>query len=177
VRAHFSRFVNRRGFTLLELMTVIVIISILTVILIPVVQGVTNRARRAACTTNLQSLKAAATAYMQQHMHWPQVDPLLISRDAPGYADAWYEKFQPFGLTRKNWICPSMQAAMNSPDFETKRENYRVDYIATPFDDVRQTPFRWANQPWFIEKADMHGTGNLMIFLDGSVKDLSQMAK
>lgn len=49
-----SRF--NRGFTLLEMLIVIGVISILVAIVMPVVTGVLNRARTVACTANQRSL-------------------------------------------------------------------------------------------------------------------------
>ena len=37
------------------------------------------------------------------------------------------------------------------------------------FDDKPTTPHKWPRQPWFIETANVHGNGNLIIFTDGSV--------
>src|ERR1700730_521281 len=34
------------------------------------------------------------------------------------------------------------------------------------------TPHEWPTQPWFIETGDVHGTGNLIVFTDGSISDL-----
>lgn len=45
---------SKKGFTLIELMVVIAIISILTVILLPQVTGAMKRAKKAACQANLQ---------------------------------------------------------------------------------------------------------------------------
>ena len=55
-------------------------------------------------------------------------------------------------------------------------ENYRADYVAMPFDGKRITPSRWPNQPWFVERGNMHGNGNLLILANGSVTDLNSLS-
>jgi hypothetical protein len=39
------------------------------------------------------------------------------------------------------------------------------------FDSKPGTARKWANMPWFIEIANVHGHGPLMILPDGSVHD------
>ena len=41
-----------------------------------------------------------------------------------------------------------------------------------PFDDKPMTPYQWPRQPWFVESADVHGQGQLIIFTDGSISDM-----
>jgi hypothetical protein len=65
-----------------------------------------------------------------------------------------------------------MQDSMQNPDY-LKAEDTRIDYIATAFDDKPTSPHEWPRQPWFIETGNVHGNGNLIIFADGSVSDLS----
>lgn len=37
------------------------------------------------------------------------------------------------------------------------------------FDDKPTSPHQWPRQPRFIESADAHGHGNLIVFTDGSI--------
>jgi hypothetical protein len=64
-----------------------------------------------------------------------------------------------------------MQNLMQNPDYSSP-ETARIDYMPMPFDDKPDTPHKWPRQPWFIETADVHGNGNLIIFTDGTVSDL-----
>jgi hypothetical protein len=32
---------------------------------------------------------------------------------------------------------------------------------------------QWPRQPWFVETGDVHGNGNLVVFTDGSISDLT----
>jgi prepilin-type N-terminal cleavage/methylation domain-containing protein len=164
------------GFTLMELLTAIVIITILLVMLFPALQGVQSRMEKVRCMSNLRGLYGACSVYIQQHGHWPQIDPNLIGTDKKAYTEAWIAALQPMGIAPKNWICPTVQRSSNDPDY-TQENSIRIDYIATPFDDKNYTPYRWPSQPWFVENNDAHGSGNLIIFTDGSIRDLNDVKK
>src|SRR5438270_674257 len=58
---------NRRGFTLIELLVVIAIIAILAAILFPVFAQAREKARQAACQSNLKQLGLAAMMYTQDY--------------------------------------------------------------------------------------------------------------
>ena len=160
-----------RGFTLLELGVVVLVIAILVAIIIPIVSKMRERAQRVKCANNLRNLGVAGNLYLQQHGSWPQIP--AASAEVPGtdYATAWIAALEPFNAKRETWICPTIQNLMGNPDI-TDPENTRVDYIATPFDDKPITPAQWPRQPWFIERGAVHGNGNLIIFTDGSISDL-----
>ena len=46
-----------------------------------------------------------------------------------------------------------------------------------PFDNKPRTPYRWGRMPWFVERADFHGQGQLIIFTDGSVQELKNVVR
>lgn len=162
-------------FTLLELLTVVIIIGILVILLIPVFSAARSRAQRAQCTSNLRSLYLAADIFVQQQGSWPQIRMSDSDSAEDDYAKAWIAALAPFGPTQKTWICPTVQDLLHNPDL-SKSENVRIDYMATTFDDKPVTPHRWPRQPWFAEVGDVHGNGNLIIFTDGSVSDLKTIA-
>jgi type II secretory pathway pseudopilin PulG len=159
------------------LLVVIVVIAILAALLIPVVSTMRARAQRVQCTANLRSLYVAAESYLQQNGSWPQIGSDDNSDTAEqADASAWIAALAPFGPSQKTWICPTIQELLHNPDL-SKPENGRVDYLATPFDEKPTTPHEWPKQPWFIETADVHGNGNLIIFTDGSISDLKTVTK
>jgi type II secretory pathway pseudopilin PulG len=156
------------AFTILELFTCVVVIAILITLLVSVVKGTLDRAEFAGCSTNLRSIGVAATQYTVDHGHWPQISSYLIKADNKAYAKAWIEALEPYKLSQQNWLCPSVQRTMNRPDMSDP-ENTRVDYIAMPFDDKQNTPFRWPKHPWFVERGNVHGDGNLMLLTNGRI--------
>lgn len=55
---------NKKGFTLVELMIVVVIMGILVAVAIPVYNSVTKNARNKACASNLNVMSSQANTYM-----------------------------------------------------------------------------------------------------------------
>jgi prepilin-type N-terminal cleavage/methylation domain-containing protein len=168
--------VPRGAFTVIEVLTVVVIIAILAAIVLGVIGHLRGRAKRAQCMANLRALHVAAEVYLQQNGAWPQIR----RRDFPDpadFANAWIDALASSGAERSTWICPSVQELLQSPDYYSTPEHARIDYIAMPFDDKPTTAHEWARQPWFVEVGNVHGSGNLMIFADGSIADLNSVAK
>lgn len=162
------------GFTLLEVVTAVFVIAILLAITTAVMGSMRQRAQRVQCAANLRNLHIGAELHVQQNGMWPQIAPMGETGSPEQYAKDWIAALEPFGIPRKTWICPTVQNILNNPDY-TKPEHVRIDYVATTFDDKPTSPHEWPTQPWFAEIADAHGNGNLVIFTDGSVKDLSSL--
>jgi prepilin-type N-terminal cleavage/methylation domain-containing protein len=160
------------GFTLLELMTVIVIISILAVLSIQGYAFLIYRAQGVSCATNLKNLYAASTSYVKDNQTWPQIS--TANTQDPAYAQAWVAALNPYKIQAINWICPSIQRLLGNPDY-IQPQDARIDYIATPFPPGPTAPSRYPTQPWFAETASVHGDGNLMIFASGQIKTLNQV--
>jgi prepilin-type N-terminal cleavage/methylation domain-containing protein len=121
------------GFSLLQLLIAIAIIAILAVLVAGAVGGLRRRAHRIQCMANLKSLHAAVELYRQQKEQWPQV---LVDRSADDaaeqYSMQWIAALEPFGASRKTWICPETQQLLGNPDY-TNPELVRVDYFAHAF--------------------------------------------
>jgi prepilin-type N-terminal cleavage/methylation domain-containing protein len=66
----------KRGFTLNELMIVVVVVGILLVIVLPQLTKVLDRARESATKTNLSSFKTAIATYYGDEEVWPNGDKL-----------------------------------------------------------------------------------------------------
>jgi prepilin-type N-terminal cleavage/methylation domain-containing protein len=62
---------GQKGFTLVELMIVVVIIGILIAIAIPVYNLVTARAEKGACVANLRMIDGAIQNYFMNTSEWP----------------------------------------------------------------------------------------------------------
>jgi general secretion pathway protein G len=67
---------NDKGFTLVELLIVIVILGVLAGIVVFAVSGITDRGELAACKADVSSVQTASEAYYAKYGYW-----------APGYAD------------------------------------------------------------------------------------------
>jgi prepilin-type N-terminal cleavage/methylation domain-containing protein/prepilin-type processing-associated H-X9-DG protein len=67
---------KRRAFTLIELLVVIAIIAILAAILFPVFAQAREKARQAACQSNLKQIGTAFAMYIQDYdSTWPGANP------------------------------------------------------------------------------------------------------
>lgn len=154
-------------------MTVAVIVVILVVLCVPAVQSVQGRMERVRCAKNLQNLCVAANLYVQEQGSWPQID---VSRPPEDVAKDWIDALQPYGTTLQGWICPTVQRLLHSPDF-TQPANRRTDYGGFPFSPEPQRPFQYATEPWFFEKNNVHGRGQLVVFRDGHIQTLSELVR
>jgi prepilin-type N-terminal cleavage/methylation domain-containing protein/prepilin-type processing-associated H-X9-DG protein len=77
---------KRRGFTLIELLVVIAIIAILAAILFPVFAQARDKARQAACLSNLKQVGTALVMYGQDY------DERLPSTCSWGRGWSWFNK-------------------------------------------------------------------------------------
>jgi prepilin-type N-terminal cleavage/methylation domain-containing protein len=161
------------AFTLLELITVLVIIAILASMLLGVMASIQQRADKANCSGNLKSLYAGAVLYIQEHEHWPQINSRMIRENKKEYARLWYAAFEPYAIAPINWVCPSVQREFGNPDLKDP-DNARIDYLSTPFDARPMTPYLWPKQPWFVERGAVHPGGNLIIFTNGQISTLTE---
>lgn len=176
-RLMLSRYARSAGVTLLELMTVIVVIGILVAMLMPVVSGMASRMERAKCTANLLAVYVGTESYLQDQKHWPQINAgLAASSTSEEYARLWIAALQPYKVSKESWHCPAVEKAMEAARKPNEKPQDRIDYFPTPFDDKEITPHRWSTQPWFIERGAVHGEGNLMIFPDGSIHSLDEIS-
>ncbi len=161
------------AFTLLEVMTSVVVIAILAVMGISTFGFLRAKAERAKCVRNLQGLYAAGASYLTDNGAWPQISTLDI--EAPAFSKAWIQAFQPYGIGHVNWICATVQTAIGDPPYDP--DEPRIDYLGTGFDDKPNSPWQWPTHPWFIERANAHGDGNLIIFTNGQIRSLDDMKK
>ena len=62
---------SERGFTLVELLIVVIILAILAAIIVPQFSATTDDARQSAYDTNVANIRAAIDLYRQQHNGYP----------------------------------------------------------------------------------------------------------
>jgi type II secretion system protein G len=77
---------NQKGFTLMELMIVIVIIGVLAAIGVPAYTGYVNKAKSATCDSNKRSLASAVGLYYAENSAYPS-ETSQLSTLMPNYAD------------------------------------------------------------------------------------------
>ena len=64
---------RKNGFTLIEILVVIVIIAILAAMLLPAISGARQRAHRTVCLNNLRQLMTAFEMYAEDYFEkYPQ---------------------------------------------------------------------------------------------------------
>ena len=63
--------VIQRGFTLVELLIVVIILAILAAIIVPQFTAATDDATQSAYDTNIANIRAAIDLYRQQHQEYP----------------------------------------------------------------------------------------------------------
>lgn len=153
-----------------------IIIALLVTMVVPLMAHLKSRAERASCVSNLRGLHAAASACVDTKEEWPQIATTLITSDAPEYARQWNAALKPFGVAPTNWICPTVQRGLGNPDINSK-DGARVDYLATPFGRGPILPRKYPTQPWFVERGDVHGDGNLVVLATGTVKSLREIMR
>ena len=93
-----------RGFTLVELLVSIAVITLLAGLLLPAVQAAREAARRASCANNLHQIGISVEQYLITHRRIPEYEScapfeiLSCPTLRVGYSQGW------FGLTREQII-------------------------------------------------------------------------
>jgi prepilin-type N-terminal cleavage/methylation domain-containing protein/prepilin-type processing-associated H-X9-DG protein len=98
---------RRRGFTLIELLVVIAIIAILAAILFPVFAQAREKARAAACLSNMKQVGLALSMYVNDY---DEMYPNHIDADNfmnPAAPPNWGRALQPYIKNIKVLTCPT----------------------------------------------------------------------
>ena len=168
---------RQHGFTLLELLIVMVMIGALASMFFPLYGALREKARDAACIGNLRILQLGAATYMLDHdAIWPQ-QPLDLGHGHGESEDAeqtmwkwWFNELKDYGVAKRHWNCPSETASQGQAHSLTT--DFYGSYIPTGFDGTPNVAFYWTAQPWFIERGQFHGNnhGPNIAMPDGSIR-------
>jgi len=132
----------RRGFTLIELLVVIVILSVLAAIVFPVFSLARERARIAACASNLRQLGLAVQMYAEEYEGRFPVGDTFHNPQA-----RLTEALSPYVKNTRLFYCPSGNAA-GQADLIASDANWgsgNIGYLYwcyNSFTDTRSWP-RW----------------------------------
>ena len=157
------------GFSLLEILAVVSIISVLSSMIFPAIHKLMPALERAECISNLKNLRAGFGVYATDG--WPQI-PAGIPLDSVEEQRWWLEKTEKdLGFGKKSWQCPTIRRQLAQvPD----KERPLIHYLPTPFPDGPDRANKWSQMPWFIEITNAHGQGNLLVRQNGTVEPSSK---
>jgi prepilin-type N-terminal cleavage/methylation domain-containing protein len=173
--------IRYRGFTLVELLVVILIISVLAAFLVPAVFQGRKRVRRIQCTNHLRSVGQLAIGYASDNRDWLPV--------AKGENPRAYESFQIMvdeiteARDPKLYVCPASQKEEAEPDKETGVFQLTEDNVSYSWRNTRlrtsggskaKTPIGSDNSIAIPEQniIENHDDGMTMLYLDSSVEFL-----
>jgi prepilin-type N-terminal cleavage/methylation domain-containing protein len=169
------------GFTLLELLCVLAVLSILLTLGAPLAGHFRSRVRGQQCVSNLKGLGVHAASYLTDHNNiWPQIRPAGADtpntvRQDDAAAELWISALLPYGAAESLWRCPTIEAKIKSsgtPEGLTKK---RLDYVPTQFNAEPGAATQWPTHPWFIERTPNHSLGPYILQADGNVVSMEEL--
>ena len=107
MKTSFTR--RRRGFTLIEIMVVVIVLGILAAVVIPNLTGRTDDARVAKAQADIANLKTALENYKLHMRHYPsEEDGLDVLRNKPSGDDAelWKGPYLTKSVPKDPWGNP-----------------------------------------------------------------------
>jgi prepilin-type N-terminal cleavage/methylation domain-containing protein len=108
-----ARVRRSNAFTLLELLVVIAIIAILAAILFPVFAQAREKARQAACLSNMKQIGIGLIMYASDYDS--QYPPSQLPSSGPNIV-SWPQMMQPYIKNEQVFVCPSTAPGSFSPD-------------------------------------------------------------
>ncbi|HID06515.1 MAG TPA: DUF1559 domain-containing protein [Armatimonadetes bacterium] len=167
----------RKGFTLIELLVVIAIIAILAAILFPVFAKAREKARQAACVSNMRQLGLAAKMYAEDY---DETFPMSIY--TPGNVIiTFYHALDPYVKNAQVYLCPSkpkalpwsdfvafIQSASGLPVAPIRCEGVSYMYNYAVFEDGPNNVLTGANDP-VVHMAEIPYPARTVMMFDGNL--------
>ena len=123
VSAYIRR--SKSGFTLIEILVVIAIISILAAILFPVFARARENARRSSCMNNEKQFAIASLQYTQDYDE--RLPPSYNARTST--ADLWMNIIEPYVKNKQIFFCPSASGLNPSGSLTVSNVAYGWNYV------------------------------------------------
>lgn len=159
-----------RAYTLVEILVTMVIIAVLAAIAVPSYRAQRRSAEKAVCISQMRVIHVALDNFMLDKHHWPQIpDKYFYVDDEADFWKWWILTLEPYGAGENVWLCPSDKLQRESAD------EYNGSYMPAKFDAHNSTPYRWAGQPWLVERGKLHKQGAHIMFPDGSIRNSSEV--
>jgi len=116
----------RRGFSLVEMLTVVAIIVTLAATVFPVYEASYKRAERSSCLWNLRQCATAVSLYAEDYDGW--CVPARISYPAGTWGTTWDVLLQPYLRSSRTVICPSDILPTQVPSSVSLKHSYGINY-------------------------------------------------
>lgn len=157
---------TRGGFTLVELVAVMVIMTILTFLAAPNMKGVLGKIQEVRCTANMRNIGNSLGSYLLDNQNvWPQGPP---PQAGTAWENFWLAVLQPYGISESTWRCPGV-------DLRSSPDGPRIHYMPTMFPAVPGSATKWSTHPWLMERGAGHGQGPLIYFQIDGVKSFDKV--
>jgi prepilin-type N-terminal cleavage/methylation domain-containing protein/prepilin-type processing-associated H-X9-DG protein len=191
----------RRGFTLIEILVVIAIISVLASILFPVFARARAKARQAQCISNLRQLATAFSMYTSDYdetfpgapngpagggMYGGWVWYAAFGTPGPGYFDVTKGALYPYVRNKQVYMCPDDRTGSGC-SFELNSylrfaplaiiEKPAETLMLIPEDASGSANDGYFDVPWGDVAARRHNGGLTCAFVDGHAKWLKLSAE
>ena len=158
---------STRAFTLIELLVVIAIIAILAAILFPVFARAREKARQAACQSNLKQVVMALHMYADDHDETLCYATMGLGAQWMDEPYTWWGVTQPYLRNSKVLRCPSRRDITDGCggfEWNATGGTWRGGLPWNGFGFHRQAPFTYHN--WFISHSDVSEPASSVILAD-----------
>lgn len=100
------------GFTWVELLVVLTIVSLLAALTIPALRNARQKAGSARCQSNLRQLSMATQSFVADNHEYPlYINPNYALGEYPEHSTEWVRALEPYGASGLLWRCPSALSA------------------------------------------------------------------